>query len=113
MKRVTVARSTVDEDAKSESSASLVLTHEERQAVYEKARARIFSDYVESQKGAGAEKAVGVVGGSSDEAGSESTIPPVQIIARKSFGCFTIGGGFVALFEIHQAEVLTVRQVRR
>jgi SUZ domain len=75
MKRVAVAKSVVEDDAKSESSASLVLTHEERQAVYEKTRARIFSDYVESQKGAGGEKSVGATGGSSDEAGSESTPP--------------------------------------
>jgi SUZ domain len=38
-----------EDDAKSESSQSQVLTHEERQAMYEKTRARIFSDYVESQ----------------------------------------------------------------
>ena len=63
MKRVP-GKSTRDaeDDAKSEGSASQVLTHEERQAMYEKTRARIFSDYVESQDG---EKG-------SDDAGSES-----------------------------------------
>lgn len=68
----------MEDDAKSESSTSQILTHEERQAVYEKTRARIFSDYVESQKGREeGEKASGTsalgAGGSSDEAGSEST----------------------------------------
>jgi len=38
-----------EDDAKSETSQSQPLSHEERQAVYEKTRARIFSDYVESQ----------------------------------------------------------------
>jgi len=65
MKRIP-GKSTRDaeDDAKSESSSSQVLTHEERQAMYEKTRARIFSDYVESQDG---EKG-------SDDAGSESII---------------------------------------
>ena len=86
MKRVPTAKSTklegVDDDAKSEGSTSQILTHEERQAVYEKTRARIFSDYVESQKGSSdvGEKASGTCavggGGSSDEAGSESPSPP-------------------------------------
>ena len=86
MKRVPAAKSTkldgVEDDAKSESSTSQILTHEERQAVYEKTRARIFSDYVESQRGSSdvGEKASGTSavggGGSSDEAGSESSPPP-------------------------------------
>jgi len=38
-----------EDDTKSESSQSQILSHEERQAVYEKTRARIFSDYMESQ----------------------------------------------------------------
>lgn len=65
MKRIP-GKSTRDaeDDAKSESSTSQVLTHEARQAMYEKTRARIFSDYVESQDG---EKG-------SDDAESESTI---------------------------------------
>jgi len=84
MKRVPTAKGTklegVEDDAKSEGSTSQILTHEERQAVYEKTRARIFSDYVESQKGSSdiGEKASGtsaVGGGSSDEAGSESLSP--------------------------------------
>ena len=51
MKRIPVAKSGGEDDTKSESSQSQVtLSHEERQAVYEKTRARIFSDYVESQK---------------------------------------------------------------
>ena len=56
----------VEDDAKSESSTSQVLSHEERQAQYEKTRARIFSDYVESQ----------VDSKGSDDAGSESLLPP-------------------------------------
>jgi len=55
----------VEDDAKSESSTSQVLSHEERQAQYEKTRARIFSDYVESQ----------VDSKGSDDAGSESPTP--------------------------------------
>jgi hypothetical protein len=57
----------VEDDAKSESSTSQVLSHEERQAQYEKTRARIFSDYVESQ----------VDSKGSDDAGSESPSPPL------------------------------------
>jgi SUZ domain len=55
-----------EDDAKSESSQSQVLTHEERQAMYEKTRARIFSDYIENQTVEPIEK------GTSDDAGSES-----------------------------------------
>jgi hypothetical protein len=54
-----------EDDARSESSQSQVLSHEERQAVYEKTRARIFSDYVESQNAEPIEKG--------SDAGSEST----------------------------------------
>lgn len=54
-----------EDDAKSESSQSQVLSHEERQAMYEKTRARIFSDYVESQATEPVEKG--------SDAGSEST----------------------------------------
>jgi hypothetical protein len=50
MKRVPGTKSNTEDDNKSESSQSQVLTREERQAMYEKTRARIFSDYVESQK---------------------------------------------------------------
>lgn len=46
MKRVPGKSTRDEDDAKSESSQSQVLTREERQAVYEKTRARIFSDYV-------------------------------------------------------------------
>ena len=53
-----------EDDAKSETSQTQVLSHEERQAVYEKARARIFSDYVEGQSIEPAEKG--------SDAGSES-----------------------------------------
>ena len=59
-----------EDDAKSESSQSQLLSHEERQAVYEKTRARIFSDYMESQgipsSGEGLEK-----GMTSSETGSD------------------------------------------
>jgi hypothetical protein len=54
-----------EDDAKSETSQSQVLSHEERQAMYEKTRARIFSDYVESQALESREKG--------SDAGSEST----------------------------------------
>ena len=54
-----------EDDAKSESSQSQALSHEERQAVYEKTRARIFADYVESQAEPTTEK--------TSDAGSEST----------------------------------------
>jgi hypothetical protein len=63
MKRVAGKSASGEDDAKSESSQSQVLTREERQAVYEKTRARIFSDYVTSQ-GAEPEK--------SSDTGSES-----------------------------------------
>jgi hypothetical protein len=49
MKRVPKSSKDGEDDAKSESSQSQLLSHEERQAVYEKARARIFSDYVDGQ----------------------------------------------------------------
>ena len=55
-----------EDDAKSESSQSQVMTHEERQAMYEKTRARIFSDYIEDQTAEPIEK------GTSDDAESES-----------------------------------------
>ena len=55
-----------EDDAKSESSQSQLLSHEERQAKYEQTRARIFSDYVASQGSEVPEK--------SSDAGSESTI---------------------------------------
>lgn len=55
-----------EDDAKSESSQSQVLSHEERQAKYEQTRARIFSDYVASQGSEAPEK------GSDDDGGSES-----------------------------------------
>jgi hypothetical protein len=56
-----------EDDAKSESSQSQLLSHEERQAKYEQTRARIFSDYVASQGSEVAEKG--------SDAGSESTSP--------------------------------------
>jgi len=68
MKRVP-AKSAKDgeDDAKSESSQSQLLSHEERQAKYEQTRARIFSDYVASQGSEVAEKG--------SDAGSECTNP--------------------------------------
>jgi hypothetical protein len=66
MKRVPKSSKDGEDDAKSESSQSQVLSHEERQAVYEKTRARIFSDYVESQGVEPVEK--------ESDAGSESMI---------------------------------------
>jgi len=74
MKRVPARSSKGDaeEDAKSESSTSQVLTHEERQAMYEKTRARIFSDYVESQSQNIVEPIEKEV--TSDDAASESKI---------------------------------------
>jgi hypothetical protein len=63
MKRVPGKSANGEDDAKSESSQSQVLTREERQAVYEKTRARIFSDYVTSQ---------GVEPEKSSDTGSES-----------------------------------------
>jgi hypothetical protein len=61
-----------EDDAKSESSQSQVLSHEERQAKYEQTRARIFSDYVASQGSEAAEK------GSDGDGGSESNPPFYQ-----------------------------------
>jgi SUZ domain len=61
-----------EDDAKSESSQSQVLSHEERQAKYEQTRARIFSDYVASQGSEAAEK------GSDGDGGSESIPPSYQ-----------------------------------
>jgi hypothetical protein len=75
MKRIPAksARGDAEDDAKSESSTSQVLTHEERQAMYEKTRARIFSDYVESQSQMAVEPIEKEI--NSDDAASESKIP--------------------------------------
>lgn len=61
-----------EDDAKSESSQSQVLSHEERQAKYEQTRARIFSDYVASQGSEAPEK------GSDGDGGSESIFSIIE-----------------------------------